>query len=238
MSLRRTYLGCARNTLPKSTAASALALLLPDMLIAAFIILGIAVSIGSGLAIQHLRTEGAKPLPWPLADGGQDACPLTHYRPFRNMRLRISSKRGSSNDGACDHSFGRLDLAQSTWPQARYQGCLPPPRPRSDGKPVWRLDMFRDLLVHVDGGQGGRRRVQFAVALAARMGARLSGLHVTPLPDVPPLYKPSHVAEVAAGIASELALDAREAATIFNEEATQRLAAPLNKVPCGCASGR
>lgn len=67
MSLRRTYLGCARNTLPKSTAASALALLLPDMLIAAFIILGIAVSIGSGLAIQHLRTEGAKPPPWPLA---------------------------------------------------------------------------------------------------------------------------------------------------------------------------
>jgi hypothetical protein len=37
------------------------------MLIAAFIILGIAVSIGSGLAIQHLRTEGAKPPPWPLA---------------------------------------------------------------------------------------------------------------------------------------------------------------------------
>ena len=40
---------------------------LPNMLIAAFIALGIAVSIGSGLAIQHLRTEGAKLLPWPLA---------------------------------------------------------------------------------------------------------------------------------------------------------------------------
>ena len=37
------------------------------MLIAAFIILGIAVSIGSGLAFQHLRAEGAKPPPWPLA---------------------------------------------------------------------------------------------------------------------------------------------------------------------------
>ena len=37
------------------------------MLIAAFIALGIAVSIGSGLAIQHLRTESAKPPPWPLA---------------------------------------------------------------------------------------------------------------------------------------------------------------------------
>jgi len=37
------------------------------MLIAAFIILGIAVSIGSGLAFQHLCAEGAKPPPWPLA---------------------------------------------------------------------------------------------------------------------------------------------------------------------------
>ena len=84
--------------------------------------------------------------------------------------------------------------------------------------------MFRDLLVHVDGGQAGRRRVQFAVALAGRMGARLSGLHVTPPADVPPLYKPSRVVEVAAEISSELALDAREAATTFSEEATRRLA--------------
>jgi hypothetical protein len=37
------------------------------MLIAAFIILGIAVSIGFGLAIQYLHTEGTKPPPWPLA---------------------------------------------------------------------------------------------------------------------------------------------------------------------------
>jgi hypothetical protein len=37
------------------------------MLIAAFITLGIAVSIGSGLAIQYLHTEGTKPPPWPLA---------------------------------------------------------------------------------------------------------------------------------------------------------------------------
>ena len=37
------------------------------MLIAAFITLGIAVSIGSGLAIQHLRTESANAPPWPLA---------------------------------------------------------------------------------------------------------------------------------------------------------------------------
>ena len=40
--------------------------------------------------------------------------------------------------------------------------------------------MLCDLLVHVDGGQAGRRRVQFAVDLALRIGARLSGIHVTP----------------------------------------------------------
>ena len=83
--------------------------------------------------------------------------------------------------------------------------------------------MFRDLLVHVDGSPAGRRRVQFAVGLAARMDARLSGLHVTPPTEVPPVYKPSRVAQVAAEISSELALDARAAATIFSEEATQRL---------------
>lgn len=88
---------------------------------------------------------------------------------------------------------------------------------------VQKQDMFRDILVHVDGGQAGRQRVQFAVRLAARMGARLSGLHVTPPVDVPPVYKPSRVAEVAAEISSELAVDARAAATIFSEEATQRL---------------
>lgn len=84
--------------------------------------------------------------------------------------------------------------------------------------------MLRDLLVHVDGGQGGRRRVQFAVALAARTGARLTGIHVTPAAEVPPLYKPSLVDQVAAEIGSKLATDARKAATIFDEEATQRLA--------------
>jgi len=84
--------------------------------------------------------------------------------------------------------------------------------------------MFRDLLVHVDGGQAGRRRVQFAADLAVRTGARLSGIHVTPPAEVPPLYKPSQVAKVAADLSSKLALDAQAAATVFSEEATGRLA--------------
>ena len=56
-----------RNTLLKSSAAQAPGQLLTDMLIAAFITLGIAVSIGSGLAIQYLHTEGTKPPPWQFA---------------------------------------------------------------------------------------------------------------------------------------------------------------------------
>jgi nucleotide-binding universal stress UspA family protein len=79
--------------------------------------------------------------------------------------------------------------------------------------------MFRDLLMHVDGSQAGRRRVQLGVDLAGRMGARLSGLHVTPAAEVPSPYKPSRHAEVAADISARLASDARAAAAIFGEEA-------------------
>src|ERR1700751_4327117 len=83
--------------------------------------------------------------------------------------------------------------------------------------------MFRDLLVHVDRSQAGRRRVQFAVNLALSMGSRLSGLHVTAPPEVPPLYKPSRVAGVVAELSSRLAEDAGAAAAIFREETKQRL---------------
>ena len=84
--------------------------------------------------------------------------------------------------------------------------------------------MFRDLLVHVDGGEAGRRRVQFAADLALRTGARLSGIHVTPPAEAPPRYKPSRVDEVAADISVRLALDAQAAAAVFSEQATGRLA--------------
>jgi nucleotide-binding universal stress UspA family protein len=81
------------------------------------------------------------------------------------------------------------------------------------------LDMYRDLLVHVDESDGGRRRVQFAVDLAARMGARLSGIHVTPPAEVRPRYKPSRIAQAAADTSAKSAFDARAAAAIFHEGA-------------------
>ena len=84
--------------------------------------------------------------------------------------------------------------------------------------------MLCDLLVHVDGGQAGRRRVQFAVDLALRIGARLSGIHVTPPVEVPPLFKPSLVEKVAADLSLKLALDTQAAAAVFSEETIGRLA--------------
>src|SRR5665213_496529 len=83
--------------------------------------------------------------------------------------------------------------------------------------------MLRDLLVHVDGSQAGRRRVGFAMDLAARVGARLSGLHVTPPTEAQPFYKPSVLPKVEKRIAAILAADARAAAAIFREETSERL---------------
>ncbi|MFS8116106.1 universal stress protein [Rhizobium jaguaris] len=75
--------------------------------------------------------------------------------------------------------------------------------------------MYRDLLVHVDGSKAGRRRVDFAAELANRLGARLTGLHVTPPPEVPPRFKPSLVGAVADDISAHLALDAQAAGDAF-----------------------
>jgi nucleotide-binding universal stress UspA family protein len=83
--------------------------------------------------------------------------------------------------------------------------------------------MFRDLLVHVDGSDAGRRRLQFAIDLALRTGARLSGLHVMPPPDVPPLYKPSQLDEAVADMSRKLAANARAAREAFKEEVAQQL---------------
>ena len=83
--------------------------------------------------------------------------------------------------------------------------------------------MFRDLLVHVDGGQAGRRRLQFAIDLALRTGAMLNGLHVMPPPEVPPLYKPSQLDDATASMSLKLASNARAARKAFKEEVAQRL---------------
>jgi nucleotide-binding universal stress UspA family protein len=56
---------------------------------------------------------------------------------------------------------------------------------------------FKDILVHVDSTPASAVRLRLGISLAHRFGARLSGLHVTPDPDVPPYFKPSAVARIA-----------------------------------------
>lgn len=56
---------------------------------------------------------------------------------------------------------------------------------------------FKDILVHVDATPASAVRLRLGISLARRFGARLSGLHVTPDPDVPPYFKPSAVARIA-----------------------------------------
>jgi nucleotide-binding universal stress UspA family protein len=56
---------------------------------------------------------------------------------------------------------------------------------------------FKDILVHVDSTSASMVRLRLGISLACRFGARLSGLHVIPDPDVPPHFKPSAVARIA-----------------------------------------
>lgn len=74
--------------------------------------------------------------------------------------------------------------------------------------------MLCDLLVPVDGSQAGRRRVRYASGLAAHAGARLSGWHVMPQAEAPPVYKPSVVPAAQRRISARLAQDAEAAETL------------------------
>jgi hypothetical protein len=77
---------------------------------------------------------------------------------------------------------------------------------------------FKDILVHVDATPASRNRLQLALTLAHRFGARLSGLHVIPDPSVPPYFKPSAIERIAR-IYAENARDAADRAeALFREE--------------------
>ena len=77
---------------------------------------------------------------------------------------------------------------------------------------------FKNILVHIDSTPPSQIRLKLALRLARCFGARLSGLHVIPGPDVPPYFKPSAVAQIAEIYAE----NAREAAdlseALFREE--------------------
>ena len=75
--------------------------------------------------------------------------------------------------------------------------------------------VFRDLLVHVTADEAGERRVTYALDLASQLDARLTGVHVLTEPDVPPVFKPSRVAEAAARLAKREKSAAERAETLF-----------------------
>ncbi|MBV8683665.1 MAG: universal stress protein [Caulobacteraceae bacterium] len=75
--------------------------------------------------------------------------------------------------------------------------------------------MLRDILVHVDPTDGGRRRLVYALGMADTFGARLTGVHVRAPPDLEPMYKPSHVDDVLKAQDARLALSAEASAELF-----------------------
>jgi len=77
---------------------------------------------------------------------------------------------------------------------------------------------FKDILVHVDATPASRSRLRLALALARRFGARLSGLHVIPEPNVPPYFKPSVVGRIASIYAKNAKVAADLAEALFLEE--------------------
>lgn len=75
--------------------------------------------------------------------------------------------------------------------------------------------MIADVLVHVDSTLAGKRRISYALALAERHHARLTGLHVTPPADIPPYYKPSKVEHALEKTERDAAHDARASESLF-----------------------
>jgi len=79
---------------------------------------------------------------------------------------------------------------------------------------------FKDILVHVDSTPESTMRLRLGLTLAHRFGARLSGVHIIPDPDVPPYFKPSAVERISA-IYRESAREAAVLAEANFREATK-----------------
>jgi|SRR5450755_2963401 nucleotide-binding universal stress UspA family protein len=82
--------------------------------------------------------------------------------------------------------------------------------------------MWKDILVHCDGGEAGRRRLEYAAALAGQFQARLTGLHVIPPVEVPPVYRVGDVEAVDDRIGYSNERDAEFARANFEEITKQK----------------
>ncbi len=81
--------------------------------------------------------------------------------------------------------------------------------------------MIKDILVHVDGKESDQCRIAYAFEVAEHHRARLTGLQVTTLVDVPPYYKPSMVRQVETMLEQQSEQQAEMAAALFQTAAAQ-----------------
>lgn len=77
--------------------------------------------------------------------------------------------------------------------------------------------MIRDVLVHTDSTEGGRRRLQYALQLASLFDARLTGVHVLAPVDVPPYYKPHALDAAVRSLAVAGREDAEASEALFRD---------------------
>ena len=77
--------------------------------------------------------------------------------------------------------------------------------------------MIKHILVHVDATTAGKTCLNYAIALARHLDARLTGIHITPPAEIAPLYKPSKIAPALKIIEDRATDDARAAAACFRE---------------------
>jgi nucleotide-binding universal stress UspA family protein len=84
--------------------------------------------------------------------------------------------------------------------------------------------MIADILVHVDPTKAGARRLTYAFDLAERHRAHLSGVHVLSPVDVPPIYKPSLVEQIACDLGHQHEREATASESLFRATALKRSA--------------
>jgi len=68
---------------------------------------------------------------------------------------------------------------------------------------------FEDVLVIVDISRGCEARIDFAASVAARFGAHLTGLFISPAPEVPPMVDPPAAAALLVQQEMEIQADAQ-----------------------------
>lgn len=82
--------------------------------------------------------------------------------------------------------------------------------------------MLKDVLVHIDNTGAGKSRLTYALELASRYGAMLTGVHVMPPVDPPTVFRPSLLGSVSEKLTERHLADAAGAKADFDQIIAQR----------------